>query len=228
MESEGLRSPMADEDASSRLWRTRRRRRRQEHTSSHATTLACAVLASTLPTTMAQSCISLADSTQCPAFSAASISTNSNLTGLFPFLSSVTDAESFDSGLKYYVDNDFAQLRYVARIQLLRIATTNMTQLRATHWMLRLPTRQHYQLLRPLHHQRAVQCHCAELNTTVRPLWQRCKTVVRRVMCSICRERARDYSKQRLWLCRQQRPHPNPCRLHQLRSTRQCAEWKLH
>ncbi|KAK5165235.1 uncharacterized protein LTR77_009333 [Saxophila tyrrhenica] len=61
---------------------------------------------------MAQNCISLSDSTQCPAFSAASVSTNDNLTGLFPFLSSVTDTSSFDSELRSYVDNEFAQLRY--------------------------------------------------------------------------------------------------------------------
>lgn len=61
---------------------------------------------------MAQNCISLSDSRACPAFSAASISTNDNLTGLFPFLSDVTDTDSFDSGLQDYIDNGFAQLRY--------------------------------------------------------------------------------------------------------------------
>lgn len=69
------------------------------------------MLASAAPTAMAQSCISLANSAACPAFNASSISTNSNLTGLFPFLSSVTDVSSFDSGLRDYISGDFTQLR---------------------------------------------------------------------------------------------------------------------
>ncbi|KAI6953322.1 hypothetical protein KC355_g13790, partial [Hortaea werneckii] len=61
---------------------------------------------------MAQSCISLEGSDLCPAFNASSISTNSNLTGLFPFLSDVTDTASFDSGLEEYISNGFTQTRY--------------------------------------------------------------------------------------------------------------------
>lgn len=62
---------------------------------------------------MAQSCISLSGSTQCSAFNASSISTDSTLTGLFPFLSSVTDTASFDSGIQSYVAGGFSQERYV-------------------------------------------------------------------------------------------------------------------
>jgi hypothetical protein len=65
---------------------------------------------------MAQNCVSLATSTQCPAFSAASISTNSDLVGIFPFLSSVSDTASFDSGLKAYIANGFAQERYMLQV----------------------------------------------------------------------------------------------------------------
>lgn len=61
---------------------------------------------------MAQNCVSLADSTACQAFRGASVSTDSSLAGLFPFLSGVTDAASFDSGLKDYINGDFTQLRY--------------------------------------------------------------------------------------------------------------------
>ena len=75
-----------------------------------------ALLASSTPFAMAQNCISLATSTQCPAFSAASISTDSALVGIFPFLSSVTDTASFDSGLKAYINNGFAQERYVLHV----------------------------------------------------------------------------------------------------------------
>ena len=77
--------------------------------------LVTALLASTLPGTMAQSCISLEGSDLCPAFNASSISTNSNLTGLFPFLSDVTDTASFDSGLEEYISNGFTQTRYVMK-----------------------------------------------------------------------------------------------------------------
>ena len=76
-----------------------------------ASTAVCALLASSIPSAMAQNCISLAQSTQCPAFSAASISTNSDLAGIWPFLSSVSDTASFDSGLKAYIANGFAQER---------------------------------------------------------------------------------------------------------------------
>lgn len=78
-----------------------------------APSLLTALLASTLPSTMAQSCIPLEGSDLCPAFNASSISTNSNLTGLFPFLSDVTDTASFDSGLEQYISNGFTQTRYV-------------------------------------------------------------------------------------------------------------------
>ena len=93
---------------STRPHRTRRHRSTRR---TGATTAIYAVLAGSIPSVMAQNCISLADSTQCPAFSAGSVSTNTNLTGLFPFLSSVSDTSSFDIGLKAYVANGFAQLR---------------------------------------------------------------------------------------------------------------------
>jgi hypothetical protein len=73
----------------------------------------CALLAgsSTIPTAMAQSCISLADSTACPAFDDASISTGSTTVGLFPFLSSVENVTSFDSGIATYIAGAFAEQR---------------------------------------------------------------------------------------------------------------------
>jgi hypothetical protein len=68
--------------------------------------------AATLPTALAQSCIPLRDSSQCSAFASASISTDSSLTGLFPFLANVTDTSSFDAGLQQYIANGFTQQRY--------------------------------------------------------------------------------------------------------------------
>lgn len=107
-------SPQQDE------CRVRKRRKVQRTTPTRrraaqlTTTAACALLASRVPIAMAQeSCISLTGSSACPAFNASSISTNSNLTGLFPFLSDVTDLESFDSEIQSYVSGDFAQTKYV-------------------------------------------------------------------------------------------------------------------
>ena len=100
--------------------RTRQGRRSQRiipirrRTARLITTAACALLASRVPTAMAQeSCISLTGSTACPAFNASSISTNSNLTGLFPFLADVTDTDSFDTGIQNYISGNYAQTKYV-------------------------------------------------------------------------------------------------------------------
>lgn len=73
---------------------------------------ALALTAATLPTTLAQSCIPLTDSSECRAFNSASISTNSALTGLFPFLANVTDTSSFDTQLQQYIANGFIQQRF--------------------------------------------------------------------------------------------------------------------
>jgi len=78
-----------------------------------ASTVACALLAHSLPASFAQSCIPLAGSSTCPAFNASSVSTDATLVGFFPFLSTVTDLSSFDSGLQDYVGNGFVQLRYM-------------------------------------------------------------------------------------------------------------------
>ena len=107
------------------IQRPRRARRRLE--GRHF--LALGMLASTLHGASAQSCISLSQSSQCPAFNSSSISTDSTLTGLLyvssrqlwfwtllthtpsPFLSTVTDIASFDQGLQTYVSGAFAQQR---------------------------------------------------------------------------------------------------------------------
>jgi hypothetical protein len=96
--------------------RKRRRSKRiipvRQRAAQLTTTVACALLASRVPTAMAQeSCISLTGSTACPAFNASSISTNSNLTGLFPFLVDVTDTDSFDTEIQNYVSGNYAQLK---------------------------------------------------------------------------------------------------------------------
>lgn len=91
--------------------RTRPTRRRAAQLTASA---AYALLASSVPSAMAQdNCISLTGSTACPAFNASSISTNSNLRGLFPFLSDVTDTASFDTGITEYISGGWAQQKYV-------------------------------------------------------------------------------------------------------------------
>ncbi|KAI1327491.1 hypothetical protein F5Y16DRAFT_191750 [Xylariaceae sp. FL0255] len=63
-------------------------------------------------TAMAQQCISLAGSSTCPAFQDASISTASNVTAIYPFLSLVTDVDSFDSQLSQYITGTWRTQRY--------------------------------------------------------------------------------------------------------------------
>ena len=87
------------------------RQRRQPVSS--ASLVTSAFLASSIPTSLAQSCISLKGSDACPAFNASSISTSSGVVGLFPFLSDVTDLASFDSGLQDYIGDGWAQVKYV-------------------------------------------------------------------------------------------------------------------
>ncbi|KAM3424221.1 hypothetical protein BST61_g11238 [Cercospora zeina] len=76
-------------------------------------TALCALLAASIPSAMAQNgCIPLAGSTACPAFSSASISTDSSLVGLFSFLRNVSNVSSFDSGIAAYIEGDFTEARY--------------------------------------------------------------------------------------------------------------------
>ncbi|KAI0022653.1 hypothetical protein F4780DRAFT_769585 [Xylariomycetidae sp. FL0641] len=71
-------------------------------------------IAALTPSAMAQdgSCISLSGSTACPAFQAASISTSSSVSGIYPFLQYVTDTASFDKQLKQYVDGGYVQQQF--------------------------------------------------------------------------------------------------------------------
>ena len=60
----------------------RKHTRRQRQSSLAKSTLVLSLLAAAAPVTMAESCISLAGSTACPAFNSSSISTGPTLTGL--------------------------------------------------------------------------------------------------------------------------------------------------
>ncbi|KAK3626721.1 hypothetical protein LTR56_019653 [Elasticomyces elasticus] len=116
--------------ASIRRHRPTKRRRTPQ---SGAFMVLSALLASSLPTALAQTCISLADSTACPAFNASSVSTDSTLVGLFPFLSSVTDTTSFDSGIQTFIANGFTQTRYETLIGCSNVNLDNTTDFYARY-----------------------------------------------------------------------------------------------
>ncbi|KAB2577435.1 hypothetical protein BFW01_g12182 [Lasiodiplodia theobromae] len=99
------------------------------------TAFSTAVLLSLATVAMAQnsSCISLAGSTQCPAFNTASVSTGDSLTGLFPFLAYVSDTDSFDQYLAAYVQSSFVQQRYVQLLGCSNIDLDNTTNVYARY-----------------------------------------------------------------------------------------------
>lgn len=98
----------------------RSKRRRRAHL--NVSTIACAVLAGSFQTSMAK-CISLQGSTACPAFNASSISNDDANVGLFPFLADVTDLNSFDNGIRSYISNGYAQIKYVSKPQIFLSST---------------------------------------------------------------------------------------------------------
>ncbi|KAK0722075.1 hypothetical protein B0T26DRAFT_644415 [Lasiosphaeria miniovina] len=81
-------------------------------------------LLSASPTAMA-ACISLKGSKTCSAFESSSVSTDSFLIGLFPFLKSVSDTASFDSQLQDYVQTTYVQEKYQNLIGCGGISLTN-------------------------------------------------------------------------------------------------------
>ncbi|KAF4636284.1 hypothetical protein G7Y89_g1793 [Cudoniella acicularis] len=81
---------------------------------------------------MAQSCISLQGSTQCPAFSSASISTtDSTVVGYFPFLKFVSSTTTFDEQLSAYISTSYVQEKYQTLLGCGNINLTNTTNLYA-------------------------------------------------------------------------------------------------
>lgn len=132
--------------------RRSRRPRRRGGTYVGLSTAIYALLASSAQTVFAQQgCISLRGSTACPAFNASSISTNSRLVGLYPFLSDVTDRASFDSGLTSYVSGGYAQLKYASfAFRLCRRVLISL-QIPAIARLFKFPVRQHHRLLRAIY-----------------------------------------------------------------------------
>ncbi|KIX00004.1 uncharacterized protein Z518_10931 [Rhinocladiella mackenziei CBS 650.93] len=75
--------------------------------------LSLGALALIAPRVLAQSCISLAGSTTCPAFNASSISTDQSVVDLYPFLAYVSSTEDFDTQLSQYVSQQYVQSKYI-------------------------------------------------------------------------------------------------------------------
>ncbi|KAL1861593.1 hypothetical protein VTK73DRAFT_7007 [Phialemonium thermophilum] len=76
-------------------------------------------------------CIPLKGSTTCSAFQSASVSTDSFLVGLFPFLQFVSDTSSFDEQLRAYVQTSYVQEKYQTLLGCGGISLTNTTDLYA-------------------------------------------------------------------------------------------------
>ncbi|KAK8128040.1 hypothetical protein PG984_009148 [Apiospora sp. TS-2023a] len=89
-----------------------RKRARVEGRSPSTKVILASVLAAVSPVMSQSGCVSLAGSKTCPAFSSASISTGSYLTGLYPFLKDVTDRASFDEQLNSYVRTSYVASKY--------------------------------------------------------------------------------------------------------------------
>lgn len=85
------------------------------------------------PTGVVADCISLANSTQCSAFSAASISTSQTLIGLFPFLKFVSNTADFDSQLASYVKTSYIELKFQTLLGCTKIQLTNTAELYAQY-----------------------------------------------------------------------------------------------
>lgn len=104
--------------------------RKERSTGFNKRAVLLSVLAIT-PGAMAQSCVALSGSTQCPAFSTASISTDSTLVGFFPFLQYVSSRETFDAQLSSYVSTSYVQEKYQTLLGCGGVTLTNTTNLYA-------------------------------------------------------------------------------------------------
>ncbi|KAK6077589.1 SH3 domain-containing protein [Seiridium cupressi] len=76
-------------------------------------------------------CIPLSGSTTCPAFQSASISTNTTLVQIYPFLQYVSDRASFDSQLESYVQTSYVQQKYQQLLGCDDVNLTNTSELYA-------------------------------------------------------------------------------------------------
>ncbi|KAL8659207.1 MAG: hypothetical protein Q9226_000545 [Calogaya cf. arnoldii] len=109
-----------------------RSKKMRRHSSGSISSLLLVFLA-TVPPTMAQSCISLATSTQCSAFNSSSISAGSALSGQFPFLAFVSSTQQFDDQLSRYITTNYVQQKYQQLLGCVNVNLTNTTNLYARY-----------------------------------------------------------------------------------------------
>ncbi|KAH8912503.1 hypothetical protein BR93DRAFT_963670 [Coniochaeta sp. PMI_546] len=76
-------------------------------------------------------CIPLKGSTTCPAFQSASVSTDSFVVGLFPFLQFVSSTDTFDQQMRSYLQTSYVQEKYQTLLGCGGISLTNTTDLYA-------------------------------------------------------------------------------------------------
>ncbi|KAK0643678.1 hypothetical protein B0T16DRAFT_332672 [Cercophora newfieldiana] len=76
-------------------------------------------------------CIPLQGSKECSAFQSASVSTDSFLVGLFPFLQFVSDAKTFDERMQSYLQTDYIREKYQTLMGCGGITFTNTSDLYA-------------------------------------------------------------------------------------------------
>ncbi|KAJ9298442.1 hypothetical protein DTO271G3_3409 [Paecilomyces variotii] len=76
---------------------------------------------------MGGSCISLSGSTTCPAFNASSISTDSSLVALYPFLAYVSNLNDFDEQLSDYVKAGYVKEKYQQLLGCSNVDLSNTT-----------------------------------------------------------------------------------------------------
>ncbi|KAN0091904.1 hypothetical protein V8E51_017751 [Hyaloscypha variabilis] len=100
----------------------------------NAVLLTC-LLAALVPYTHAQTetCVPITTSTECSAFVPFSISTDSYLVGLYPFLRNVKNATTFDTQLSRYVNTTYVQLKYETLFGCGNILLSNTTNLYARY-----------------------------------------------------------------------------------------------
>ncbi|KAL2062800.1 hypothetical protein VTL71DRAFT_5872 [Oculimacula yallundae] len=93
--------------------------------------LLCVLAAVPVGLAQTENCVSLAQSTTCSAFNQSSVSTDSFMVGLYPFLEGVTNSASFDRNLTAYLQEGYINLKYETLFGCSGVNTSNATNLYA-------------------------------------------------------------------------------------------------
>ncbi|PTB45636.1 hypothetical protein M441DRAFT_23801 [Trichoderma asperellum CBS 433.97] len=107
--------------------------RHRQWTLRNASIAALAALVGSASAQNSESCISLKGSTTCPAFQAASISTDQSLIDTFSFLKYVSDLETFDTQLSSFVKTTYLQDKFQLTFGCHNINYTNPSDMYARY-----------------------------------------------------------------------------------------------